>query len=137
MKNSGTKNKFIFTPNAMDIYDMQNNSRVSTSEVNHQSRLYTFSEFIEPNFALLLTHADERSRIWHERFNHLNFIYMQQINKQILVDGILDIHFFKGICNKCVPGKHPQEKFQKGKIQRASSPLDMIHSELMGPFSNP
>jgi hypothetical protein len=42
MKNSGTGKKFIFTPNSMDIYDMQTNSRVATGEVNHQSRLYTF-----------------------------------------------------------------------------------------------
>jgi hypothetical protein len=68
MKNSRTRNKFIFTPNAVDIYDMQTNSRFATSEVNHQSRLYTFSEFIEPYFALLLTHVDESSKIWHEWF---------------------------------------------------------------------
>jgi hypothetical protein len=42
MTNFGTRKKFIFTPNAVDIYDMQTNSRVSTSEVNHQSKLYTF-----------------------------------------------------------------------------------------------
>jgi hypothetical protein len=42
---------------------MQTNSSVSTSEVNHQSRLYTFSKFIEPDSTLLLTHVDERSRI--------------------------------------------------------------------------
>jgi hypothetical protein len=47
MTNSGTENRFIFTPNAVDIYGMQTNSRVATGEVNHQSRLYTFSEFIE------------------------------------------------------------------------------------------
>jgi hypothetical protein len=62
---------------SMDIYDMQTSSRVATSEVNHQSRLYTFSEFIEPDSALLRTHVDESSRIWHERFGHLNFRYMQ------------------------------------------------------------
>jgi hypothetical protein len=73
MKNYGTRKKFIFTPNSLDIYDMQTNSRVSTSEVNHQSRLYTFSEFIEPDSTLLLAHDDESSRIWHERFGNLNF----------------------------------------------------------------
>jgi hypothetical protein len=75
--NSNTRKKFIFKPNAMEIYDMQTKSKVSTGEVNHQSRLYTFSEFIEPDSTLLLTHADESSRIWHERFGHLNFRYMQ------------------------------------------------------------
>jgi hypothetical protein len=79
MMNSDTGKKFIFTPNVVDIYDMQTNSMVSTGEVNHQSRLYTFSEFIELDSALLLTHADESSRIWHKRFRHLNFRYMQNI----------------------------------------------------------
>jgi hypothetical protein len=107
MMNSGTENKFVFTPNSVDIYDMQTNSKVATSEVNHQSRLYTFSEFIETDYALLLTHADESSRIWHERFGHLNFIYMQQLRKHRLVDGLPDIHFSKGVCEGCVLEKHP------------------------------
>jgi hypothetical protein len=137
MTNYDTKKRVIFTPDVVDIYDMQTNSRVSICEVNHQSRIYTFSKFIEPNFALLLTHADERSRIWHERFVHLNFIYMQQLSKQWMVDGLPDIHFSKGIFEGCFLGKHPQEKFNKGKTQRASSPLDLIQSDLMGPFPHP
>jgi hypothetical protein len=54
-----------------------------------------------------------------------------------LVDGLPDIHFSKGVCEGCVLGKHPQEKFDKGKSQRASAPLDLIHSDLMGPFPHP
>jgi hypothetical protein len=137
MTNSGTGKKVIFTPNSMDIYDMQTNSRVSTSEVNHQSRLYTFSKFIEPDYALLLTRVDESSRIWHERFGKLNFRYMQHLSKHRLVYGLPDIHFSKGVSEGCVLGKHPQEKFDKGKSQRASAPLDLIHSDLMGPFPHP
>ena len=71
----------IFTLDLVDIYDMQTNSRVATGEVNHQSRLYTFSEFIEPDYALLFTHANESSRIWHKRFGNLNFRYMQKLRK--------------------------------------------------------
>jgi hypothetical protein len=117
MMNFGTGKKVVFTPNALEIYNMKTNSRVATGEVNHQSRLYTFSEFIEPNSALLLTHVDESSRIWHERFRHLNFRYMQHISKKILVYGLPNIHFSKGVCEGCVLRKHPQEKFDKGKSQ--------------------
>jgi len=63
MKNFGSGKRVIFTPDQMDIYDMKTNFMVATSEVNHQSRLYTFSKFIEPDFSLLLTHANESSRI--------------------------------------------------------------------------
>jgi hypothetical protein len=38
MTNSSIGKKFVFTPNSMDIYDMQTNSRVAIGEVNHQSR---------------------------------------------------------------------------------------------------
>jgi hypothetical protein len=117
MTNYGTEKKVIFIPNFIDIHDMQTNSRVATGEVNDQSRLYTFSEFIELDSTLLLTHADESSRIWHERFGHLNFRYMKKISKHRLVDGLPDIHFSKGVCEGCVLGKHPQEKFDKGKSQ--------------------
>ena len=69
----GTKMRVEFTPDAVNIYDIQNNSKVATGEVNHRSRLYTFSEFIEPDFSLLLTHAGDNSRLWHKIFGHLNF----------------------------------------------------------------
>jgi hypothetical protein len=107
MKKYITRKRVILTPYVVDIYDMKTNSRVATGEVNHQSRLYTFYEFIELDFALLLTHVDERSRIWDERFGNLNFRYMKQIRNQGVVDGLPDIHFSKGICEGCVRGKHP------------------------------
>jgi hypothetical protein len=116
---------------------MQDNSRIVVGEVNHQSRLYTFSKFIEPDSFVLLTHVDDSSRLWHVRFVHLNFRYMQQLNKKGMVVGLPNIHFSKGVCEGCVLGKHPQEKFEKGKAHRASSPLDLIHSDLMGPFMRP
>jgi hypothetical protein len=72
-----------------------------------------------------------------QRFGHLNFRYMQQLSKHRLVDGLPEIHFSRGVCEGCVLGKHPQEKFDKGKSQRASTPLDLIHSDLMGPFPHP
>jgi hypothetical protein len=45
-----------------------------------------------------------------------------------------DLHFSKGFCQGCILLKHPQEKFEKGKAWRASSPLVLIHNDLMGPF---
>ena len=77
----GTENRVEFTPDVVNTFDIQSNSKVSTGEVNHGSRLYTFSEFIEPDSALLLTHVDDSSRLSHERFGHLNFRYMQQLYK--------------------------------------------------------
>jgi hypothetical protein len=54
-----------------------------------------------------------------------------------MVYGLPEIHFSNGIFERCVPGKNNQEKFDKGKTQKASSPLDLIQSDLMGPFMHP
>ena len=107
---------------------------IVVGEVNHQSRLYDFSKFIA-KYYLLLTHAYDTSILWHKRFDHINFKYIQQLCKQEMVIGLPNIHF-SIVCQGCVLGKHPQEKFEKGKALRDSSPLDIICSDLMGPFPN-
>jgi hypothetical protein len=72
---TGSGKKVEFTRDSVSIFDMQNNSKISVGEVNHKSRLYTFTKFIELDTSVL-THADDRSRLWHERLGHLNFRYM-------------------------------------------------------------
>jgi hypothetical protein len=62
---------------------------------------------------------------------------MQKISKKRMVDGLPEFHFSKGICERFVLRKHPQEKFDKGITQKDSFPLDMIHIDLMGPFTHP
>lgn len=97
-----------------------------------------FFDFITKSYStLLLTHANDESRIWHEISGHLNFIYMQQLSKYGMVKSFPTIEFSDGICEGCALGKHPREKFQKGHAWRASSPLELIQSDLMGPFPNP
>jgi hypothetical protein len=54
-----------------------------------------------------------------------------------MVKGFPDIQFSEGVCEGCILGKHPEEKFEKGKVRRASSSLDIVHSDLMGPFPHP
>ena len=51
-----------------------------------------------------------------------------------MVKGLLAIEFSNGFCNGCTLGKNPQDKFVKGHAWRASSPLELVHSDLMGPF---
>jgi hypothetical protein len=127
-----------FAPDFVTIYDIHDNSMIVVGNVNHQSHLYTFGKLIAKSYsALLLTHVDDTSRLWHERFIHLSFKYMQQLCEQDMVISLINIHFSKGVCQACVLGKHPQKKFEKGKAWRASSASKLIHNDLIGPFPYP
>jgi len=44
------------------------------------------------------------------------------------------ISFVDGVCIGCVLGKHPQDTFDKGKSWRASEALEIVHSDVAGPF---
>jgi hypothetical protein len=116
---------------------MHDNSIIAIGEVDHKSRLYKFTKFVDHNSSLLLTHVDDSSRVWHERFGPLNFRYMQRLVEQGMVKGFPYIHFSEGDCEGCILGKHHEENFEKGQARRASSSLDLVHSDLMGPFPHP
>ena len=51
-----------------------------------------------------------------------------------MVIGLPKIKFSKGIYQGCILGKHTKHKFEKASHQRTSAPLDLIHSDVAGPF---
>jgi hypothetical protein len=51
-----------------------------------------------------------------------------------MVKGFPDIHVSEWVCKGCILGNHLEENFENGKARRASSSLDLVHSDLMDPF---
>ena len=51
-----------------------------------------------------------------------------------MVEGFPDINFSKGICQGCILGKHPYQKYEKGRAQREVLPLKLVHSDITVPF---
>jgi transposase InsO family protein len=75
--------------------------------------------------------------LWHERFGHLNFKYLDQHSKAEMLDGLPHIQYTDGVCQGCILGKHPEEKFNTSKVWRTLSLLELIHSDITGPFPHP
>ena len=84
--------------------------------------------------------------LWHERFGHLNFKYLEQLHNDKMVEGLPRLHNDKmveglpliqtsnGVCSGCLVGKHPKKRYEFGKAHRAASILDLIHSDVAGPM---
>ena len=51
-----------------------------------------------------------------------------------MVMGLPKIKFSKGVCQGCILGKHPEHKFERASHERTSAPLELIHSDVAGPF---
>ena len=51
-----------------------------------------------------------------------------------MVEGLPVIKETTGICKGCVIGKHAEHKFNRGKANRATCILGLIHYDISGPM---
>jgi hypothetical protein len=135
---SSSGRKVEFTSDSVVITDISTSSQLAHGIAYHGSHLYLFSHFV-PKYigTIFLSISNDISKLWHEIFVHLNYKYLHQLSKENMVEGLPAIKFTSDVCQGCTLGKHPEKKFDKEKAQRASSPLGMIQSEIMGPFPQP
>jgi hypothetical protein len=91
---SGSGKKVELTPDSVIISVFSYGSKFFVGEVNHRSRLYTFSHFSHKyDYVTLLTHDNEESRLWHEKFGNLYFKYLNNISKAGMVYGLPHIQY--------------------------------------------
>ena len=71
---------FSFSPNDVEIIEIASRKLIAKGLANHHAKAYEFSHFVaDAKPTALLTHGNEASRPWHERFCHLNFKYLEQL----------------------------------------------------------
>jgi hypothetical protein len=80
--------------------------------------------------------SNDFSKLWHERFGHLNYRSLQQLCNQQIVIGLPIVSCRDGVCASCVFRKHHQESFDKRASWNASDPLQLVHGDLCGPLSS-
>ena len=83
MTHMGVPKRVSFSLNDVEIIEIASRKLVAKSLANHHPKLYEFSHFVaDSKRTALLTHGNEVSILWHERFNHLNFKYLQKLQKK-------------------------------------------------------
>ena len=100
---SGEGKTVMFTPHQVVIKDFKNHQNVlATGTVDDITRLYKFNNFGSSPFSVFVAHSDNLSKLWHERFGHLNYRSLQQLCKDNIVIGILMVSCKDGVCFGCV-----------------------------------
>jgi hypothetical protein len=108
--------KVEFTPDSAVITNIFTGSQLTHGIADHGSHLYFFSHFVPKYIStVFLSQYNDISRLWHEIFFHLNYKYLHQLSKENMVEGLPAIKFTSGVCQGCILGKHPEQKFNKGK----------------------
>jgi hypothetical protein len=75
-------------------------------------------------------HQVDLSKLWHERFGHLNYRSLQQLCNQQMVISLPLVSCTDGVCAGCVLDKHHRDSFDKRASWHASGPLQLVHNDL-------
>ncbi|CAJ2646460.1 unnamed protein product [Trifolium pratense] len=77
---------------------------------------------------------DKQNWLWHLRFGHLNFKYLNQLASKEMVAGLPKIQMQDKICEGCLAGKQTRNIFKKSLPLRSANVLEVVHSDVCGPF---
>ncbi|KAJ1525556.1 hypothetical protein ONE63_010361 [Megalurothrips usitatus] len=94
--------------------------------------LFVVKDYRTVEAVALVTVASEQE-LWHRRCGHLSVSQMRQLKNQ--VSGLqLEVVQPKS-CVTCCKGKMARAPFPTSVTPRASQPLELIHSDVMGPMN--
>ena len=95
-----------------------------------QGSLYYLKFARKSQKGVYVAQTENKERLWHRRFGHLNEQSMQKLVKKELVDQ-LDYKASGqiGVCEACIGGKQCKNSFNPSKTV-TSMPLELVHSDI-------
>ena len=130
------KKQFTVVINSHEMRFERNNTTLFTAQINENNAAFldgTTDENTESASYISTLPVD--ISLWHRRLAHHDHNSVKQMISKQLVTGI-DIKSKKSpdpICEPCLSGKMNANPFPSSKT-RASKPLELIHTDLHGPF---
>ncbi|GAU13723.1 hypothetical protein TSUD_348270 [Trifolium subterraneum] len=81
-----------------------------------------------------VTNKDE-GHLWHCRYGHLSFKGLNTLAKREMVKGLPMVKDNQTVCSDCVVSKQHRDTFPKNASWRATSKLELVHSDICGPIN--
>nr|GFA22423.1 hypothetical protein [Tanacetum cinerariifolium] len=102
------------------------------------SNLYTISveDVMKSSPICLLSKASKnKSWLWHQRLNHLNFSTINDLARKVLVRGLPRLKFEKDhLCSTCQLGKSKKHTHKPKATNTNLEVLNTLHMDLCGPM---
>jgi transposase InsO family protein len=78
---------------------------------------------------------ESETQLWHSRFAHLSFKGLRTLYYKKMVEGLSPLKAPTKVYVDCLVGKQHRENISKKSHWRASSKLQLIHSDICGPVN--
>ena len=85
--------------------------------------------------ALTASANKSTSRLWHERFGHIGFAVLKEMQKTEMVAHLPAFSELQEPCEACMMGKQQRKAFPHESSNRSKTPLELVHADLCGKMS--
>ncbi|KAI5329472.1 hypothetical protein L3X38_028869 [Prunus dulcis] len=123
----------VFGDHKVEIYNDSSHTNLVAKIHMKGNRSFPLKLQAEMHFAYRAS-VDHSTDLWHRRFRHLNVSSLKLLKEHDMVVGLPEIKEDRQACEGCVLGKQSREAFPREAISRASTPLELIHSDICGPM---
>ena len=97
-----------------------------------QGSLYYLKFAIKSREGVCVARTENKGRLWHRRFGHLNEQSMQKLVREGLINQLdYTTSGEIGVCEACIGGKQCKNSFKPSKTV-TSKPLELVHSDVCG-----
>ncbi|KAL4384578.1 hypothetical protein GQ457_15G010370 [Hibiscus cannabinus] len=101
-----------------------------------RNRLFTI-DIESGEVKCMKTAIKDDSWLWHLRYGHLGFSGLKLLSKAKMVNRLPEINPPNQLCEACIKGKQHRQSFEVRKSWRARRPLEIVHTDIDGPFDIP
>ena len=109
-----------------------NDSGQTTAFATKRGNLYHLEVSRKTKESINTALEENKERVWHRRFGHLNEQSLQKLAKKELVNRLdYNTSGRVGVCESCIGGKQSKAPF-KSSTTTTSEPLELVHSDLCG-----
>ncbi|KAI5353004.1 hypothetical protein L3X38_005896 [Prunus dulcis] len=123
----------IFGDNKAEVYDDSSLSNLVARV--HMKGNRSFPLKLQTDLHVALTASISQSTLlWHRRMGHLNFQSLKLLQNEDMVLGLPKIKNANAVCEGCTFGKHCRKAFPKEATSRATTPLELVHTDVCGPM---
>nr|GEX67847.1 hypothetical protein [Tanacetum cinerariifolium] len=117
------------------IRDLQGNDLLIG---NHGSDLYIFSlqeTTSSTPISLMAKASPTQAWLWHQRFSHLNFDYINMLSKKDVVIGLQKLKYVKDqLCSSCEVSKAKRSSFKTKAVPSSKGQLNLPYMDLCVPM---
>ena len=123
----------IFGDNKAEVYDDSSLSNLVARVHMKGNRSFPLKLQTDLHVALKAS-ISQSTLLWHRRMGHLNFQSLKLLQNEDMVLGLPEIKNANAVCEGCTFGKHCRKAFPKEATSRASTPLELVHTDVCGPM---